>query len=58
MKVRYIPGEDSRKLAAQNDVLAIYTNFSRDVPETENRIANSPNKTYSQSEVTLGTKTK
>jgi hypothetical protein len=45
-------------LAAQNDVLVIFSAFSRDVPETENRIANSPNKTYSQLEATLGTKTK
>ena len=50
--------EDARKLAAQNDVLPIFNGIYRDVPETENRIANSPNKTYSQSEVTLGTKTK
>ena len=58
MKVRKLPGEDARKLAAQNDVLVIFGYFSRDVPETENRIVNSPNKTYSQLEVTLGTKTK
>ena len=50
--------ENTRKLAAQNDVPMIFENFSRDVPETENRIANSPNKTYSQLEATLGTKTK
>ena len=58
MKVRKLSGEDARKLSAQNDVLVIFGDFSRDVPETENRIANSPNKTYSQSEATLGTKTK
>ena len=58
MKVRKLPGEQARKLAAQNDVLVIFGNFSRNGTETENRIANSPNKTYSQLEATLGTKTK
>ena len=35
MKVTQLPGEDARKLAAQNDGLVIFGDFSRDVPETE-----------------------
>jgi hypothetical protein len=45
-------------LAVQNNILGIFGEFSRDAPETETELQIPQTKTYSQSEVTLGTKTK
>jgi hypothetical protein len=45
-------------LPAQTYVLVIFGDFSRDEPETVNKIANLPNTTFLPLEAIIGTKTK